>query len=61
MSTKITKIVATTAMALSLGIVAAPAVSASTPPSADPVSTPATPIVGSVGFCVMFGSVAFCL
>ncbi|MGW1737556.1 hypothetical protein ACWCPQ_01970 [Nocardia sp. NPDC001965] len=55
MSTRITKIFAATAIALSLGAVAAPVASAAAPS--------ATPIEGSVviGICVPLGSATVCI
>lgn len=55
MSTKISKIFATTAIALSLGAVAAPVASAAGPS--------ATPVEGSVviGICIPLGSAEICI
>ncbi len=55
MSSRITKIVAATAMALSVGVIAAPAVSAETPSDA------ATPVWGSVVLCIPLGSAVWCI
>lgn len=54
MSTRITKILAASAMALSVGLIAAPAASAETTPSA-------TPAFGSVFICIPLGSVVACI
>ncbi|MET9027157.1 MULTISPECIES: hypothetical protein [Nocardia] len=56
MSTKITKIVAATAMAVSFGVIAAPAATAETTPSGA-----ATPVFGSVVFCIPLGSAVWCI
>ncbi|MGY1939211.1 hypothetical protein [Nocardia gipuzkoensis] len=55
MSSRITKILAATAMALSVGVIAAPAVSAETPSDA------ATPVWGSVVVCIPLGSAVWCI
>ncbi|MBF6465782.1 hypothetical protein IU427_11425 [Nocardia beijingensis] len=56
MSTKITKILAATTMAVSLGVIAAPAASAETTPS-----DVATPVWGSVVLCIPLGSAVWCI
>ncbi|MET9288297.1 hypothetical protein ACWEPH_08550 [Nocardia beijingensis] len=56
MSTRITKFVAATAMAASLGVIAAPAASAETTPS-----NTATPVWGSVVLCIPLGSAVWCI
>ncbi|MGK8522425.1 hypothetical protein ACRS6B_13105 [Nocardia asteroides] len=56
MSTRITKILAATAMAFSVGVLAAPAASAEGTPS-----DAATPAFGSVVVCFPMGSVVFCI
>lgn len=53
MSTRITKIFAATAIALSLGAFAAPVASADT--------ASATPVAGSVILCIPLGSVTVCI
>jgi hypothetical protein len=56
MSTRITKVLAATAMAVSVGVLAAPAASAETTPS-----DLATPVWGSVVLCFPLGSVVWCI
>ncbi len=58
MSTKIMTIFAATAMALSLGFVAAPAASAST---MSPPAAAAVPTQGSIALCFPLGSVVWCI
>ncbi|MEU1546364.1 MULTISPECIES: hypothetical protein [Nocardia] len=55
MTTRITKVLAATAMAVSVGVLAAPAASAETP------SDLATPVWGSVVLCFPLGSVVWCI
>ncbi|WP_157106504.1 hypothetical protein [Nocardia arthritidis] len=56
MSTRITKVLAATAMAVSVGVLAAPAASAETTPS-----DLATPVWGSVVLCLPLGSAVWCI
>jgi len=51
---RFTKVFATTAAALAIGVFAAPMASAATTPSADPIT-------GSVIICVPLGSVSVCI
>ncbi|MGI5221000.1 hypothetical protein [Nocardia sp. CA-290969] len=57
MSARLTKIFASTAIALALGVVAAPAATAAT----TAVQQPVIPGLGSVEICVPFGSAEVCI
>ncbi|MBF6191758.1 hypothetical protein [Nocardia implantans] len=56
MSTRIKKFVAATSMAASLGVLAAPAATAETTPT-----NTATPVWGSVVFCIPLFSAVWCI
>ncbi|WP_433566101.1 hypothetical protein ACQP1O_13240 [Nocardia sp. CA-151230] len=58
MSSKMIKFVAAIAIALPLGVVAAPAASAATPSS---TSTAVIPADGSIAICFPLGSVVWCI
>lgn len=57
MPARLTKVFASTAIALALGVVAAPAASAAT----TAVQGPVIPGLGSVEICVPFGSAEVCI